>query len=273
MSMPFYLHAMVASDRNGYSGGNQAYQALIDVHQRCYGPGTNLTNPNAFSIIPSENETKLSLKVVLDCKNDQAWNANINAGASMGKDPGGSFGFSGGVSETKSCAMNRDLDNFASAGCFANQNFANVSLTTKKQNGPFAIGSVYTLFNPNDPAAATAPVNFLMMGMQLVGAQVRATSSVSTDAKGVAGAALASMLTNRKKVSDKPAQAQGQLKMGSAGCALLAGGNPRPANECDVPGADWPFIPQFALDKVPTAQKMTERFDQLVKQIKDAAAR
>src|SRR5450432_6162 len=136
------------NDKNGYSGGSDAYQSLVDVDQKCYGPGTNVTNPGAFSVIPSEVENKMSLKVVKDCTGETAWNGNVSVGASMGKDPGGSFGFSGGVTTTTRCAQNRDIDNFGDGGCFANQNFGNVALTTKPQTGPFAIGALFQMFNP-----------------------------------------------------------------------------------------------------------------------------
>ncbi|HEY5933024.1 MAG TPA: hypothetical protein VIU61_00220, partial [Kofleriaceae bacterium] len=275
MHLPYYIHARVYEDPNGKSARSKAYQALITVNQRCYGPGTLVSNPGAFAVVPSEQEAKTSLKIVKDCQKEQAWNANVNVGGTMGAQQGGSFGFGGGVTETTRCAENLDIDQFGEGGCFANQNFGNVSMTTKKQNGPFAIGSVFQLFNPNDPNAATAPINFLQMGMKLIGAQARATSSIDSRSLGTGGDGMATILTDRKKWSDKPEPARAKVKLGSGGCSLLWGenGTPRPATECVVPFPDWPFLPKLARDTVPTQAQLGETFDKLVKQIKDAAAR
>ena len=125
------------------------------------------------------------------------------------------------------------------------------------------------------PNAATAPLNFLQMGMKLVGAQARATSSIDSSNVGTGGDGMATILTDRKKWSDKPEPARAKVKLGSGGCALLWGeaGTPRPATECVVPFPDWPFLPKLARDTVPNQAQLGESFDKLVQKIKDAAAK
>lgn len=270
MNVVYYVHAMVVKDADGYSGGPDSYQAMVDIDQKCYGPGTQVTNPTTFSIVPSEQDKEIRLKVLKDCEMTEQWQGNVDASVAMGNKPGVGFGFNGGASSTIKCKQQLDFDNIAFGGCVANQNFSNTSFTTKPQAGAIPIGAVYQFFNPADPTGS-APVGYMGMGMQLNGMQVRATSTPSTQHAGVAGAALATILVDRKKITDDPGQGKVVIQLGSNTCALLATGGQRPADECKIPVPNWPLVLKTAKPTKPSATDMNNQFTKLVDNLANSA--
>jgi hypothetical protein len=264
MKVLYYVNAGVWSDEDGKGGGSMAFEARVEIDQKCYGPGTQVTAPGSFSVVASEQDEKIRLSVLPDCEATEQWNAALDLNAQMAEKPGVGFGFHGGNSTTQRCKLEMDKDKFATGGCVANQNFSNTSFTTKPQNGLLQIGAMYQFYNPADPAGA-APIGFLGMGMALSGMQARAKTSVESPmGPGVAAGGLATVLWDRKKISDKAGDPSFTIELGANTCAMQSAAGQRPADECKIPKASWPIVLETARNTKPKAQDMVDAWQKAI---------